>query len=654
VTQSLRIAACAALLALPGAAGAAPCPAAGATLTVTLAAAEDGLANGVVLAGQVLSPSCEDEAAALATTYSVPLTCAPGTPTSCTATVTGLSPGHWLHRIEGGDGETLGRLQARRTLLLDASAGAHTVTWAAFRSVHTVRSLADALDCSECLRAALRDANLAAKPALIQFAPEVAGSITLVAALPPLAGGAITLDGFDVDGLPHTRSIDAAGLDTAALRIVSAGNHVAGMRLANSGSNSDTLLIEGVEANGNLIEDVAVVGRALQPCQVGDVIGCVLDGVCVVPTLERPRGACGDDGVAIRDFAGAVAANVIRNADIRGAFDKGIKASENGVVRVEASLVTGNNDGGIQATLSGQVLAIANLVAFNRGTPTASGLAANGARAGSLVAGRLDTRGNLVVANALRGISVRSLSLATLRDDFACGNGSAGRPDGVGLAVLDAAGLAAAADVYGLAAVHNLSGGIVVGGNSDVSLGTEATFGRNAIAFNGAREPLMALNFRNEAGHPVDAVGNQWEHCGTAIPCDELQVRMRDVFRASLDSSVTVSPALPTRPRQAPVIDAIEPPFAAAGDLVRIYGSGFDAIEGAGTGCAAIAAANTCRPVRGNCVFVDRRPAEVVAVTPTMLVIRAPFTCVSPVPLATRSRRTRGFGRATFCTAPPS
>ncbi len=124
---------------------------------------------------------------------------------------------------------------------------------------------------------------------------------------------------------------------------------------------------------------------------------------------------------------------------------------------------------------------------------------------------------------------------------------------------------------------------------------------------------------------------------------------------ASLSApSVNVAPALATPNRQPPQITSIEPPFAAAGDLVRIYGTGFDAIDGAGADCGGIEAANTCRPVRGNCVFIDRQAAAVVAVTPTMLVVRAPFTCVAPVPVAARTRLSRGFGRATFCTAAPA
>ena len=137
------------------------------------------------------------------------------------------------------------------------------------------------------------------------------------------------------NGMPHARTIDAAGLNNAALRITGSDNQVHGLRIANSGGDSDTLLIDGPEANGNLIDDRGVAGRAMQPCQVGDVIGCVLDGVCVVPTAGAPRGACGDDGIAVRDFAGAVTPNVVRDADVRGAHDKGIKASYNGVVRVE-------------------------------------------------------------------------------------------------------------------------------------------------------------------------------------------------------------------------------------------------------------------------------------------------------------------------------
>jgi hypothetical protein len=47
-------------------------------------------------------------------------------------------------------------------------------------------------------------------------------------------------------------------------------------------------------------------------------------------------------------------------------------------------------------------------------------------------------------------------------------------------------------------------------------------------------------------------------------------------------------------------------------------------------------------------VFIGRDAAEIVAATPTLLVIRAPFTCVAPVKLTARTRRSRGFARTTF------
>lgn len=638
-----------ALLPSPGAA--APCPPTGAALTLGLTVVEGALTGPSTLSGVLTTPSCDDDR--LATTYQVTLTCDPADPASCRGTVEGLRPGLWVHRIEVVEGEAAGRRQARRSLLLDASAGAHALTWQSYRHVQVVDSLDDAVGCTHCLRAALAAADVGLKPALLHFAPPLAGSIVLAAALPPLSGGALTIDGFDLDGLPHTRTIDANGLNAATLRITSAGNRVDGLRLASSGGDSDTLLIEGPEANANRLDTVAILGRAVDPCQVGEAIGCMLDGVCVVPGPSLPRGACGDDGIAVRDFAGDAAANLILHADVRGARDKGIKASDHGVARVERSLITGNTDGGLQATLGGQLVAIENEVRTNRGTPTSSGIAANGAAVGSLAPALLETRGNLVVDNALRGLSVRSLSIATLRDDFVCGNGTAGRDDGFGLAVLDAAGRSARADLRGAALLHNQGGGALIGNASEANLGTSAALGHNAFAFNGVGDPLMPVNLRNETAHSIEAIGNQWEHCGARIPCDLPRVRARDIFRASLSSMVAIAPALATAPRSAPVITAIEPPFAAAGDLVRLYGSGFDAVEGAGDSCQAIELANTCRPVRGNCVFIDRQPAAVVAVTPTMLVVRAPFTCVAPVPVAARTRRSRGFGRATFCQVPP-
>ncbi len=341
-------------------------------MTLALATADAAEPSTGVLSGALIDASCDDAGGTLATAYDLPIACDPTAPATCGGQLAGLRPGRWVHRIAISDGEAAGRQQARQALLLDASAGTQDVTWPLYRSVYTVGSLVDALDCVDCLRAALarRQHRGQADAGAVRPRPERIGDAGRRAPA-TRRERQITLDGFDANGMPHTRTIDAAGLNNAALRITGSDNRIQGLRIANSGGDSDALLIDGPEANGNLIDDVAVAGRAMQPCQVGEVIGCVLNGVCVIPSPGVPRGACGDDGIAVRNFAGAVTPNIVRHADVRGAHDKGIKASYNGVVRVESSLVTGNTDGGIQATLSGQVTAVGNEVLSNRGTQSA-------------------------------------------------------------------------------------------------------------------------------------------------------------------------------------------------------------------------------------------------------------------------------------------
>jgi hypothetical protein len=643
-----------ALIALPLAAAAvpvagAPCPPAGATAEIALTLPTGAGGSDAIVFGTLETAACDDADGALATGYAAQLSCTPSTPAACRTGVAGLRPGHWTHRILVTSGAAASQLQGRRGQLLDRSAGTLFVAWPLYRSVHTVSSLDDALGCLGCLRDALSAAEAAPKPALVQFVPELAGRILLASPLPTLLSGHVTVDGFDTDGIPHMRTIDANGLNSPALRLSGPANRIEGLRLVNVGGNSDTLLIDGPEANDNVLDTVAAVGRALDLCGTIDQLGCIVDGVCHQPSMQFPNGECGDDAIAVRNFAGAAGPNLIRNNDIRGALDKGIKVSDGAVATVERSLIERNADGGLQATLGGSVTAIENISRGNRGTFSANGIAANGAAIGGSEPARLTTQGNLSTDNALRGMSVRALSVALLNDDFTCGNGTAGR-GGAGLSIFDGAGQSARAAVHGFAAVHNVIAGATVSDDSGASFGTDAASGANAFAFNGAARS----NLRNLTTQPLNAIGNQWEHCGDHVPCDTDAVLALDVSTTGPAAPVAVSPALPTRQHHAPVITAIAPPYAAAGDLVRIYGSGFDAIGGAGTTCERIADANTCRPVRGNCLMIDRQPAEVVAATPTMLVVRAPFTCVAPVPVAARTRWSRGFGRAMFCTAPPA
>jgi hypothetical protein len=259
----------------------------------------------------------------------------------------------------------------------------------------------------------------------------------------------------------------------------------------------------------------------------------------------------------------------------------------------------------------------------------------------------------MVRGNALRGISVRSLSQAVLRDDHVCGNGTAGG-GGFGVAVLDAAGLSADAEAEGIAVVHNADGGVAVGDASRLDLGGGTSAGDNALAFNGPNKPAARANLRNLTATAVSASNDQWESCGGGWRCDSAAVLENDVLESPPLGTVEVEPAQPTRSRETVEITAISPPTAAAGELVRVYGRGFDAIEGNAPdgGCDDIPAANRCASSKGNCVAVDGQPADVIAVTPTMLVLRAPFSCVSPVRIEVRNRRSRGIARASFCRLP--
>ena len=557
-----------------------------------------------------------------------------------------------MQRILVTAGPAAGQFQGRQQLLLDVSAGESKMEWPLYRSVTTVTSLADDETCTGCLRQAIQLAEAALKPGLIQFAPDLVGTIVLSGALPELNAGDVTIDALDIDGRPHARVIDGNGFNVAALKITGSDNTVLGLDLRNVGGNSDTLLVEGPQAHRNLLDSLRVTGRAIQLCGDGGV-GCVVDGNCLTPTPDRPLGMCGDDGIAIRGDAGTEGENVVRRCEVTGAFDKGIKVSNGAAALVEESHVHGNADGGLQATLSGQLSAIENLVENNAGN-SANGLAANGPDNFSPLAARLDTRGNISRCNSLRGISVRSRSDATLRDDYVCGNGTPGRGSGFGLGVFDAAGLSAFAEARGLAIVNNLDAGVVIGNLSQADLGRADSPGNNTLAFNGDENPPADTNLRNLSPRPVSAIGDQWEHCGHGWRCDEAAITARDVFVDAAGGDVDSSSPRTARQRQAPRITEVTPSFAVQGDLVRLYGTGFDAIDGNGPGadCDTIATLNTCRPVHGNCVLIDRQPADVVAVTPTMLVVKAPFTCVSPVTLAVKTRTSIGFGRASFCILP--
>ena len=150
--------------------------------------------------------------------------------------------------------------------------------------------------------------------------------------------------------------------------------------------------ISGSRAEGNLIEHTLIEGST------------TADGV-------------GIDLEAGGNFGGT--ANILRDCEIWGAADKGIKVTTGSYARVERCWIHDNVNGGIQATLGGHVQAWHNLVERNRGGSAQNGLAANppvDSTGGDF--SELVTWGNISRANGSDGVSVRGGSHALLSDDY--------------------------------------------------------------------------------------------------------------------------------------------------------------------------------------------------------------------------------------------
>jgi hypothetical protein len=196
--------------------------------------------------------------------------------------------------------------------------------------------------------------------------------------------------------------------------------------------------------------------------------------------------------------------------------------------------------------------------------------------------------------------------------------------------------------------------------------------GRNAITLNSnAASVPPGVNFKSSLvlSAPLQAVGNQWEHCDPADPatpnrCNVAQVATKDI---ALEPGAT-APNLgtPIGPRHGPdpVVSEISPARPRAGELVRVYGGAFNAIDGAACQppglpddpCSAenssVVALNAGSVSQGNhvTVTIDGRAfnAPVHQVTPTMLVFEMPVDCYGPATLTVA--RGNDIGRAVpFC-----
>jgi hypothetical protein len=569
-------------------------------------------AVGAIASGRLLKSTCRNNAGLLAS-YEMNVG-------DEALTITNLAPGLWVHSFRVHNPNT-GQRQYRQTLLL-ANGGTNRVSFTVMASVFTVRNPDDGSG-SSTLRDAVRNSANAAKPHLIQF-DEITfpsgepTSIVLNSALPALTGAQVTIDGTDADGTAGNRIIDAGGRAIAGFTLSGTANTLVGLRIRNTGGNNrDVLSIAGAEAKQNRIER------------------CIID-------TSTTGDAVGVDDAAGGDFLQN--ANVITDTEIYGASDKGIKVTTGSHLRVERSWLHDNVNGGIQATLSGNVLAMDNLIERSTGTATAqNGLSVNGAALDTpMVPSQLFAYGNIARFNGGNGLSLRGYSVAFVDGNYF----SANQRDGIRLS---SEGDSPSAVIEGSSAVCNAVNGATVEGmaQGDFGGGPLGSHGGNAFTQNNL--PGGAENFLNLIGDTTFAVNNQWEHCGTAATCNEQTVADYDIGD---HGRITVfKPAQAHRTGVAPAITAVRPSSGKAGDLVRILGNGFNAIDGHDAQqCADLTVRNRCAPLRGNCVRIGDVPAVLEAVTPTMLVIRLPFTCVEPVPLTVTTQGGGISAPALLCT----
>jgi hypothetical protein len=668
----------------------APCPQAGIVTIVADDRSADPAVQLSVSGTRVASGgSCDPTGTGLATSYATTLDCAGPGPTVC-GRIGGLAPGVWVHRVSLQVGGSSQQLQAVRSLVVAGATTSNVVAWTVFGRTFVVTQATGA-NVRARLDAARAYTEAQPYPALVRFDhgtfPGAGTPVTIPLQSSPscalvtcqdgretaycLEGDDVTVDAVDDDGLPGGVRLTVGTCDNSLLRLYGTDNLLRGLVLEGvtdpmASIAVDTLTIAGLATGGNRLEQCTIVGP-----KKGDAVSV--------------------EGDASQPGSGVAPENAIVASEVTGAADKGIKVDFGGVLRLERSCVHDNRNGGVQVTLGGTATAIENVVQHNVG-----GSAGNGIFAGvpnvqdSQFPNALVTRGNVVRFNGARGVSIVNNATAALEADVVTDNYRAGLrvettvpaltptlgvrgatfacnyASGVCLSQSQACRIDADCDLQ----VCNQNSGAVTGVGLALDLpcvGCEVPVvdlgvggldsGHNAFTLNA--NPLAGapggVNVMSELPTAVPAAGNQWEHCDepevdpvNANKCYVAQVAMLDV-RPSDGTPLVLG--TPTGPRHgpAPSVTEISPARPRAGELVRVYGGNFNAIDGAACHepgvpedrCSienlALADANAADVSQGNHVTVTLDgtdyPAEVHQVTPAMLVFAMPVDCWAPATL---------------------
>ena len=625
-----------------------------------------------------------------ATAYAVDVPCAGGE----SGRIRGLRPGRWANRIRVTVTGSAPQTQAKHAVFVGGSGTSNVLSWTVFPRTFVVEAptptaLRTALDAAAAFTAANpgpalvtfsrtafppgramdHPVKLLERPACLLDDAQTCAPDGEKAGL-CFTGSHVVVDGLDARGRGGAVALSVDTCGRRLLRLYGHDNVFRGLTFVGSrkpdpvqpNCQADTVVVTGASARRNRFE-------------ASDIIG---------PT-------CGDT-VAIEDGAGAAdedgpADNVIARTVVRDGEDKGVKVSLGAHVLIEESCITGNRNGGVQATLGGHATVVQNVVERNVPGSAQNGLSATG---NGTERTTLETDGNLIRFAGARGLSVVDDADARFANDFvgdnqfvgarvettsatrrasatfsgvtlAC-NHNAGvsgtcRPQPGGQSVpclvdTDCCGIegtCCASDPECAAPLRcrpptSMGFGLVLAQcplcpAPDVDLGTPSLPGANAVTVN----PQAPEGVNIDVGLPgvtVPADGNQWEHCGPGPGCDTASILAKDV-RLAADAALALGTPEGAR-AGTPVLLHVTPRRPAKGDLVRVFGVGFNAVDGIACAGATVptAACSGAHPAladrnrsdaHGNRLSLrsgsETISVDVDAVTPTMLVFRMPVDC---------------------------
>lgn len=595
--------------------------------------------------------------------------------------VKGLAPGIWLQQIAV---PTTGQQQFHQSLLIADPDTANSVAWTLFGTVLPVNDSSDDGDGTCDQTCTLRDAvgagNAAVGPALVVFDHTALGTPAEVMAIDgriDITAAGLTIDGTDVNGNPSpvaefSQRIFPVEITMKTTPAVTMPPDAEGCPCHQDYGGTLFAAASGVALIGLHIERVYPRGEADICCgdltliELGEggangrVDTCLLDGggraITNAVTPPGETGPATSKDCVKPERTGSTPDNpvVVTNSELSYCVDRGVKVQDDFLL-LERNWVHNNLRCAVFAIVpGGNIQAVGNLIEENGkncpsgAPPNCSGQVVTRPDAPQVAAqgntSQFALSGNVIRSGPLTGVYWQVDSTGTLTDSFVCGMASSG------IFSDRTAGEVSGAMVRGTASVLNDGYGARFVETVGADLGTDAgaDAGNNAFAGN----PTGADVVNDLRGQSViSAEGNQWASCypasgATADQCDAGAISDDDTNNSpSSNDRVDVQNPQPQQSTGAVTLTAAAPTSAAAGSLIVVTGTGFDAVSGlsglTSADCANLAGTNTCSPLHGTCVeFLEgdtwTAAADILGVTPTTVMVRAPFTCTAPTTVRVR------------------